>query len=376
MRIALICSSLQPGRDGVGDYVRRLTNELRSMGHTSIAIALNDPGDCLDEPNIIRLPRKTAWSKRWAQTRECLAKFSPDLVSLQWVPYGWHPRGYPRGVASPLSNIVPPNAKRHLMVHECWVGINIRDTILHRVIIGPLQRAASLKVFRNWQAQVTHTSIPAFAACLQRYSIKATVLPLFGNIPVVNEGQITTLDQLLPHDANAAPQLIVAWFGTVPIEWNAGELLIRLSAAAKSHGRRLVILSLGRTGAHGHKLTEWLNTKPDLGLHLPIGECSEAKLSSLLKSIDIGLSGVPLALVGKSGAIAAFHEHGIPVLCTRNDWMLSRSDQNYPDLPLVYYSPSGSTLNLDDYLNSRRPADNSAVSHIAQKLLDSLPPSA
>jgi Trk K+ transport system NAD-binding subunit len=42
MKIAFICGSLEPGRDGVGDYTRRLAGELVKQQHEVLVIAFND----------------------------------------------------------------------------------------------------------------------------------------------------------------------------------------------------------------------------------------------------------------------------------------------------------------------------------------------
>ena len=41
MKLIFICGSLEPGRDGVGDYTRRLAGELIRQGHQIAIIALN-----------------------------------------------------------------------------------------------------------------------------------------------------------------------------------------------------------------------------------------------------------------------------------------------------------------------------------------------
>ena len=42
MKIIFLCGSLEPGRDGVGDYVLLLSGELVRQGHQASIIALND----------------------------------------------------------------------------------------------------------------------------------------------------------------------------------------------------------------------------------------------------------------------------------------------------------------------------------------------
>ena len=42
MKIAFLCGSLEPGFDGVGDYVRMLASEVIVQGHQAVIVAIND----------------------------------------------------------------------------------------------------------------------------------------------------------------------------------------------------------------------------------------------------------------------------------------------------------------------------------------------
>jgi hypothetical protein len=42
MKIAFITGGLEPGRNGVGDYARRLAGELIQLGHPAVIVGLND----------------------------------------------------------------------------------------------------------------------------------------------------------------------------------------------------------------------------------------------------------------------------------------------------------------------------------------------
>jgi hypothetical protein len=42
LKILFVCSCLEPGLDGVGDYTRRLAVELVALGHSCTLLALAD----------------------------------------------------------------------------------------------------------------------------------------------------------------------------------------------------------------------------------------------------------------------------------------------------------------------------------------------
>lgn len=96
MRFLFLCSSLEPGRDGVGDYTRRLAQECAKLGHACALLALNDGHvSALTEtvgPEAIptlRLPPGCGIAPAVA-FRE---RFAPDWISLQLVSYGLNPKG-------------------------------------------------------------------------------------------------------------------------------------------------------------------------------------------------------------------------------------------------------------------------------------------
>src|SRR6201995_2483307 len=53
-----------------------------------------------------------------------------------------------------------------------------------------------------------------------------------------------------------------------------------------------------------------------------VGEKEPAELSRLLQTLDFGIGTHPWALLGKSGAVAAMLDHGLPVIVPRDDWVL------------------------------------------------------
>jgi hypothetical protein len=101
MKIAFLCSSLEPGRDGVGDYTRTLAGELVRLGHQVFLIALNDrwiTGEKAEEQarlQTLRFGPNLSIAGRVTIARQALDQFAPDWVSLQYVCYGFHPKGLP-----------------------------------------------------------------------------------------------------------------------------------------------------------------------------------------------------------------------------------------------------------------------------------------
>ena len=115
MTIIFLCGSLEPGSDGVGDYIRKLSAALLKMGHMVAAIALNDrqirlleeghqAEDNLQIP-VLRIPSLLPHAEKFRLASGFIEKWKPDWLSLQFVPYAFHEKGIPFGWARKLKQL-------------------------------------------------------------------------------------------------------------------------------------------------------------------------------------------------------------------------------------------------------------------------------
>ena len=331
MRIAFICGSLEPGRDGVGDYTRRLAAECIHQGHECRLVALNDWEDGGEETQecegvqigCLRCPRSLPWKERFARAREELSEFDPDCVSLQFVPYGFHPKGIPWSLAGRLRKLIGARPLQ-IMFHELWIGFGAAAPWKQR-IVGALQRHCIFRMIRALKPRVVHTSNATYAGLLKHGGVAAGELPLFGNIPVRDIGSAPALPAQLaaagiPADpAERSGWWMVLFFGTLHPEWQPQPLTHLLLRAAQRAGKRLCLVSAGRLGACGEGL--WETMQRENGgeiVFVKCGEQSSGEISTLLQIADFGVAVTPWELMGKSGSAAAMLDHGLPILCARD----------------------------------------------------------
>ncbi len=358
MRIAFICGRLGPGADGVGDYVRLLSGRLAARGHSVIALALRDSAIAPETgPAGERFVRYADTAATPAAARAALAAFAPDWVSLQWVPYAWHPRGLPWFAGARLAAIAPATARRHLMAHELWVGENDSAPALDRLLWCPLQRLLTRRLLTTWRPALVHTSIPVYAALLARLGIEVGLLPLPGNLPSPGPEDFDWAEVWLRTQglAEDPPAALAAVFGTVHPEWEPDDALLAWSAHERAAGRQPALLALGRIGRGGESRLARLRTAvPGLAIH-STGELPAGRLAALLARASFALATSPLALLGKSGAVAAARDLGLPVLVTRDDWR-SRSAPMpaAPHDPLIMLWPAAGALDWSAFLARRR----------------------
>ena len=329
MKIAFLNGSLEPGRDGVGDYTRCLAQECARQGNSCCLIALNDrwltTPERSDENEIVtlRLPAALNWTERIRLAGETLKAFQPDWISLQFVSYAFQPKGIPLGLAAKLRPLTK-QAKFHLMFHELWIGDHAEAKVKER-ITGEIQKRVILRLIHCLQPNAVHTSNAAYVARLEHQRIHARELPLFGSIPIAEaKGDAWIFPELEKAGLDISPAhrsdfWLFGLFGALHPVWPPEPLFSQIAQAAARQQRKVALLSIGRQGP-GEAL--WKRMAADYGKQftfLNLGEQSKERISHYLQSLDFGLAASPYSLIGKSSAAAAMLEHGLPVIVNRND---------------------------------------------------------
>lgn len=305
MRIAFLTSCLEPGRDGAGDYSRALAEECTQAGHATCLVALNDRHVTeTSETGLLRLGSRLPWEARIQKTQTFLSNFSPDCVSLQFVCYGFNPRGINLRLPDRLKKITGRTPVQ-IMFHELWIGAETGASLKHR-LIGSIQRHGILKLVRELQPRLVHTSNPTYTQLLHRNGIRAVRLPLFGNIPIV---------QNLPAVPHASDTWTFGMFGTLHPIWPPEPLFERLRVL----GKKIVIAHIGRIGAGEALWNQMTHDYGDVFEFQRLGEQPPDKIAEFFSQIDFGISTTPWALIGKSGTVTAMLEHGLPVIVNRDD---------------------------------------------------------
>ncbi len=333
MRILFLVASLEPGRDGVGDYTQLLAREAVRQGHEISLIALQDPyvadpvesAECvpLGEIPCLRLPLHLPWVRRIELVRSFRSRYPSDWISLQFVAYAFHAKGFVVQV-TPRLNEIMDGTPLHLMLHEIWIGTGPFASFRYRVI-GKLQRLQLKWMIGKLTPQLITVTNPFYQALLNKLGSSAVELPLFGNIPIS------------PVLEPPFPALFLGlFFGTLHREWEPEPFMRTWIAACAVTGRQPRLISLGRMGAMGEMV--WRKLQTDYAGwvdFVALGEVPSAVVSSWLQRADFGLAASPWHLIGKSGSAIAMLEHGLPVIVTRDEFGPPAGLGNAPD-PLLH----------------------------------------
>src|SRR4051812_20090145 len=105
MRILFICGCLEPGKDGVGDYTRRLAEASIGQEHEVFLISLQDKyvvsndfvanvqNGVAVQIQTARLSANIMWSERIKIINRIIEDYKPNWISLQYVPYSFNKKG-------------------------------------------------------------------------------------------------------------------------------------------------------------------------------------------------------------------------------------------------------------------------------------------
>jgi hypothetical protein len=315
MKIIFLCGCAEPGKDGVGDYTRRLCGQLNRTGHEAQILSLCDKqasgfiseNQLLEDTAVLvrRIPIGTSNIQRLAWTEEVLKEVAADWVSLQYVPYSFHPKGLPFWLSGLLKKLEGKH-RWHLMFHELWISIE-KSSPFKDKLIGLLQKQLIRKIKKSIEPQVVHTQAMIYQYYLSKNEIKADYLPLFGNVAVT-----ATKNRVLEY-------IVFIVFATIHDNVPFEDFIEDLKKEMKVRNKRPKFVFVGR---NGDLLGTWTTILEQYGIKYEVlGECIESEISQELINADYGISCTPYKISDKSGVVAAMREHRLPIISVAKPWV-------------------------------------------------------
>jgi hypothetical protein len=329
--VLFICGSLEPGKDGVGDYTRSLVGSLETLGVKGNIIATHDTDvtEIVEEEQwsegvsvpVLRIPRDTTKEARTASIVSALRQIDPDWVSVQFVPYSFHHKGLPLVFLRQLEVLLSPY-RVHLMFHECWIGISSVSPLRHQ-LVGWLQRQLAKRMVRKLKPKIITTSNELYQEVLRRAKIETEILPLFSNIPLVATGDFFDFSQSIDFPLHLAPKvlaekyLVVGIFGTIYPQVDLIKELRKLQWSAVDSGREILLIAFGRSGESGGKRLDEVETAFDHVFPVVrLGELRLEEVARIFSILEVSISCTPRQHLGKSGVFAAMRLNDVEVIAT------------------------------------------------------------
>jgi len=317
MKIGFICGSLEEGKDGVGDYVRKFSSELIRMGHEVMIAAVADQFVAAPfsgnqqysdiDIRVLRLPSSYKFSDRLLQLEQEIKAFNPDWLSLQFVPFSFDPKGLTFLLGNKLKKMFP-TVNWHIMFHELWVGMKSGSSLKLK-IWGELQKLLIKNMIGILQPKQIQTQTHLYLAYLEQAGFKASLLPLFGNIPLITNRFTDTRDK---------KKIELLHFGSIYPNAPVKQFAKDMAQYSKKAGQHITLTILGRSGPEKNL---WITSFTNQGLEVrDLGEKSVNEIAEIFAVADFGIATTACALIEKSGSVAAMHEFGLPVICVSEAW--------------------------------------------------------
>ena len=317
MRLVFICGSLAPGRDGVGDYTRRLARSCVELGHACLLVSLCDVVDEDCEADGLQFIRRrnslNATGEEQATLQTAITQWQPDWYSLQFVCFAFHPKGFVGTLFTFLKDL-PDTAQRHIMFHELWVRQAPSMPFKLR-ILGLLQRRQILSAIKRWQPKQCHTSNALYRELLADNNIASKELPLFGNIPIDTTSKQSVTELLGQRSQPRRERIVIVPFSQLD-RWEVHAAMKRLHQLATAADVSLHLVQVGRDRngearwAHIAQRCEQWGWRCD-----QLGPQDATTISQLMQHANLGMNSTHIQMCQKSGAVLSMREHGLPVLC-------------------------------------------------------------
>ncbi len=356
--VLFLSPGIRPGSGGVADYCVHLSRALAAHGvECHLASWNEEAGDASAERTLFLSERHgTSVHEKTERLRVYLQRHSIEWVSLQFVNFGFARRGLIHGLAPALAPVL--NGKRvHVFLHELWLGAN-RGAKLREKLWGAWQKRQLLQLLAALQPEAVCTNIELYQRQLARAGVDATVLPIFGNIPVSS----TRADEFLMRQLNHAPtkgtradHFCVGLFGAIYPDWPFHRVIPQVLQHAGN--RQTVFVLFGRNGDTG-AFCEYIASFPRAQV-LVLGPLEPDTIDHVMNSMDLALASTPAEGIFKSGSAISFLERGVPTVAVHR----GLENTNPPD------EPSHPHLILADENLPRKLAARPRTEQRAQSLL-------
>lgn len=365
MSVLFICGSLEPGKDGVGDYTRRLCGMLKLQGCEVFAMAFCDKHIKTEirgyqhsegvDLEVIRLPSHWSSKKRLEVARKWVNQKDPKWLSLQFVLYSFQSKGLPFGLGTTFSEL-GKSRKWHVMFHELWIGMERQSSYKHWMI-GKLQRKLIRDLLNNLKPDIIHTQTRLYSSLLKENGYPSEILPLFSNIPFMT----------VPSTTQDSAYFTLVLFGHINPGAPVKEFSEEVRDNMKQKGLKPRLVLLGRNGA-GQQ--EWITAFQSTGIPVEVlGEQNSTVISQVLQQASVGVTTTPVYLLEKSGTVAALRLHGLPVIGVARPW-IPRHDIEVEN-PETYFEFKPGSLQ-EFQLHEIKHSKNNSVWAVAKHLLNSL----
>ena len=318
MRILFICGSIDPGKNGVGDYTRKLAYGFSDRGVATGILAINEkecegvvsltiPTNNQQPISALRLSSKRSWKIRRTDAKSFVKDFQPDIVSLQFVPFSFQNKGLPLFLPRWLKGLGEHPLHWHVMFHELWVADSKAHSI-REYAMRELQKLIIENLLKKLDCHLVHTSNPYYRGMLRRIGFEAQVVPIFSNLPKGNKRVVGSI-------INRSAKVVAVFFGHLQPNNKTSEKISQLAGMIKKQlNKKMEIVHIGNNrNPNTQALLQEITDETGIVTH-SVGFLDADSAADFIAGADIGLSSYYPNLIQKSGSISSLLYNGLPVI--------------------------------------------------------------
>lgn len=240
MNILFITNQYPPLVDGVGDYTYNIATEFSKHKHKVYIVCKKNSQLSIHDNDITILPIIERWNNYASeQIISLILEHNIDIVSLQYVPHGFHSKGIPYSLVSIVKNIKSTKVKLMIFCHEVYIPF-IKGNI-KLFINSKLSKYVTKQILH--QCDIIATSIDFYQRMIQQLYPNKTLpspIPIVSNVPFsqLNEKQLSRLRNKIANQN----EIIISFFGM-------RNILTSIKAIKEliNQGQKIKVLFIGRT---------------------------------------------------------------------------------------------------------------------------------
>lgn len=303
MKILFITNKFPPLVDGVGDYTYNLAHEFAKHRHEVTVVCKDHDGIHTIYDDIKVLPIVKAWNKQALQpVINVIKERQIEVVSLQYVPHGFHPKGLPFALIGLVRAIRKQGVPLFTFCHEVctFYGKGVKQDI-----ISYMMRYITKKILIN--SNIIATSIKYYCEIIKvlvpDYPSRIEQIPIVSNIPE----KINSREEILSlrNKVAAKDEIIISFFGQRNTKVSL-EVIERL----KRSGHKVKVLFIG-------KIDDTCTDLSDIVYKTGVLSIDEINPYFLISDILILPEDNYYGCSFKSGSLAAALKNGLTVVTAK-----------------------------------------------------------
>lgn len=270
MKILFITNKFPPLVDGVGDYTYNLAHEFAKHGHEATVICRAYDGIHTIYGDIKVLPIVKAWNKQAIQPIVNVIKERQiEVVSLQYVPHGFHPKGLPFALISIVGTINKQKVRLFTFCHE--VCTSPEKGRIKFTLISYLMQYITRQILN--QSDYVATSIAYYSQRIEQLTGRKNIplIPIPSNIPLCRlpMNDLETLKRKIASNH----EFIIGFIG----KRNSDECINAICSLI-AEGEKVKMLSIGKTNLLNRDLKDYVYKTgvlaiKDLSAYIEVSDC-------------------------------------------------------------------------------------------------------